>query len=259
MILAGCSFVRSVVFRSSLVRHIGHVLGLCPKKEVRGVHASGDIATMADTQSFGNNSIVEFPTKAMCAHGHSSSVELSVSRVLGVTSPKPAGFSLVHLVPEALLLCPPIPRVVRRKMASIPSFGRSSLSRHICHVFSVSPKKEMVRSYADSVVAMMTDKKIVQNRAIIEIIAKAMGSVILFVRIKLPITTCICTASPEPTGIRFVDFVQESLFGCAHIFLQSKSPLLGGIGALYLASARRGKGQRESIYDMHPITKLCAC
>jgi hypothetical protein len=101
-----CQFGAALPFafsHSPFLMSVAHIVGVGAKKEMVRADTLGNVATMANLYSFGNNTMVNFPTEAMRKLSSFISAYLSMTKRHGAASPKPASSSFVNLAPKALL------------------------------------------------------------------------------------------------------------------------------------------------------------
>lgn len=75
---------------ATLHDHVRGVVGGCPKKHVRRVHARPDVARMTDHETERGRSSMDLPGESVRQHIDAASAELSVAMRVETTSPQPA-------------------------------------------------------------------------------------------------------------------------------------------------------------------------
>lgn len=90
---------------------------------------------------------------------------------------------------------------------------RATLSRRILSVIFGRTKEKMVGTNAGSVVAFMTNKKIVRYIAKVELVREAMGTMLLAIRIErsIALARAAQTASPYPASLRLLYILPKAL------------------------------------------------
>lgn len=82
--------------------HVGHVVGLSAKEQMKGVHAKRSIAPMANFHSFRNCSVAQYPRCAVRENGlAATSVKHSISVLFGLAGPKPTAFRFCNPRPKS--------------------------------------------------------------------------------------------------------------------------------------------------------------
>lgn len=91
---------------SSLCGSVPHIIKVVPQKEMRGIHASPNVAPMADMKFSGEWAVSKKKGNSVCSRGPSVNVKCSVAVVDFIGSPNPAIIrsSNFYLIPKPSLV-----------------------------------------------------------------------------------------------------------------------------------------------------------
>lgn len=80
---------------------VRNVLGLSSEKQMRGIHARWIIASMQDTEPFGNFSVMDGPRNPVSSPKFSKDLKSSISTCVTMCGPNPTRSTLIDLGPKS--------------------------------------------------------------------------------------------------------------------------------------------------------------
>ena len=134
-------------------------------------------------------------------------------RVLGYTKLLAEGEKCFRAISGAYLKNLRFSKPCRRIESALPiAFARTTLGMHIGNVVYGGTKKQVVRSDATGIVAVMADEQSPVERAIGNFIGEPMRVDYTGLRVKTTVTFGVSGACPQPAGLGLANILPKAFF-----------------------------------------------
>jgi len=97
-----CLVILTALGAAPFLYHVGHVVSMTSKKEMRWVDAGWIVAIVTDEQSIRNRTVVQLPRNARSQEVLSAHGNMPVSIAVPPSSPEPTTFRLLHSGPKPI-------------------------------------------------------------------------------------------------------------------------------------------------------------